>query len=86
MARRHGLRLDPAGTRGVTDVLGPADLVVAVCDRAHEELPAARPRLHWSVPDPVPAGTAAAFERAYAELERRVGSLARSVRAVGVAS
>jgi protein-tyrosine-phosphatase len=86
VARRHALRLDPWGTRGLDEVLGPDDLVVAVCDRAHEELPPARPRLHWSVPDPVPAGTVAAFERAYAEIEQRVEVLARAVETAGTRS
>jgi protein-tyrosine-phosphatase len=77
VARRHGLTLDPAGTAHVDDVVHAGDLVVAVCDNAHEELTGgARPRLHWSVPDPVRLGTAAAFERAYADLADRVDRLA----------
>src|SRR4051794_23704132 len=38
VARRHGLRLDPAGTAHVSDVVDPGDLVIAVCDSAHEDL------------------------------------------------
>jgi protein-tyrosine-phosphatase len=63
----------------VTDVLRPDDLVVAVCDGAYEELGAAPGRLHWSVPDPVPVDTQAAFERAYEEIEQRVDRLAGAV-------
>ena len=34
--RRHGLRLEQARTAHLSDVVLPEDLVVAVCDRAHE--------------------------------------------------
>jgi protein-tyrosine-phosphatase/DNA-binding transcriptional ArsR family regulator len=77
VARRHGL--DPTGwrTSQVSDVVKPDDLVIAVCDIAYEHLPAAaRPRLHWSVPDPAATNTAAAFEAAYRELTNRVDRLA----------
>ena len=32
-------------------------------------------RLHWSIPDPVPVGTRAAFEDAYADIQRRIQQL-----------
>ncbi|WP_288452968.1 hypothetical protein [uncultured Microbacterium sp.] len=51
------------------------DFVVTVCDSAHEEL-AGRDRLHWSIPDPVPRETDAAFDGAVDELERRIVDLA----------
>ena len=51
------------------------DLVVTVCDNAHEEL-GRRADLHWSVPDPVPAGDDAAFDAAFDEIARRVHDLA----------
>ena len=72
------LRLDPAGTAHVTDVIASGDLVIAVCDSAHEDLTsgAVRPRLHWSVPDPVRVGTDAAFEAAYTDLAGRIDRLA----------
>ena len=78
VARRHGLQLDPDRTAHVDDVVDEGDLVVAVCDSAHEDLSAGvtRPRLHWSVPDPVRSGTDAAFEAAYADLAGRVDRLA----------
>ncbi|MDG4834363.1 helix-turn-helix domain-containing protein [Solwaraspora sp. WMMD1047] len=78
VARRHGLDLDPAGTAHVADVIDEGDLIIAVCDSAHEDLSTAatRPRLHWSVPDPVRVGTEAAFEAAYTELAGRVARLA----------
>lgn len=86
-ARAHGLALPTGGTAHVRDVLAPGDLVVAVCDNAHEQLdrrseepagPVSR-RLHWSVPDPVPADTDAAFEAALGHLRHRVGRLATAV-------
>ena len=77
VARRHGLSIDPKRTAHVDDVIHDADLVVAVCDNAHEHLPAGtRPALHWSVPDPAPADTDAAFEAAYAEIAARIERLA----------
>ena len=79
--RRHGLALHDARTASVAEVLRPDDLVVAVCDSAYEELGASPGRLHWSVPDPVRAGTQAAFEQAYDEIEQRVDRLAGAVRA-----
>jgi protein-tyrosine-phosphatase/DNA-binding HxlR family transcriptional regulator len=80
-ARRHGLDADSWRTTRVADVVRPDDLVIAVCDNAHEHLrkqlrTLSRPRLHWSVPDPAPTGTDAAFESAYTELTARIDRLA----------
>ncbi|MEH0844034.1 helix-turn-helix domain-containing protein [Micromonospora sp. CPCC 205711] len=80
VAHRHGLDLDPSGTAHVADVVRDQDLVVAVCDNAHEELTGpVRPRLHWSVPDPVRVDTDEAFEAAYADLADRIDRLAPAV-------
>jgi protein-tyrosine-phosphatase len=80
VAHRHGLELDPAGTADVSAVVHDGDLVIAVCDNAHEDLTGpVRPRLHWSVPDPVRVGTDAAFEAAYTDLAGRIDRLAPSV-------
>jgi protein-tyrosine-phosphatase len=77
IARRHGLRLDPKATAHIDDIMRRDDLVIAVCDNAHEHLPArARPRLHWSVPDPAPIDTDAAFETAYTDIAARIDQLA----------
>jgi len=77
VAHRHGLALDATGTAHVSDVVHDGDLVIAVCDNAHEEMTGkARPRLHWSVPDPIPAGTDAAFEAAYTDLADRIDRIA----------
>jgi protein-tyrosine-phosphatase len=48
--------------------------VITVCDSAHEEL--GTDALHWSIPDPVAAGTDAAFDAAFDELAARVDALA----------
>jgi protein-tyrosine-phosphatase/biotin operon repressor len=77
VAHRHGLALDPAGTAHIADVVHDGDLVIAVCDNAHEDLTGAiRPRLHWSVPDPVRAGTDEAFEAAFTDLAGRIDRIA----------
>jgi len=78
VARRHGLPLRATRPRAVGEVVAPDDVVITVCDSAHEALadPAA---IHWSVPDPVPAKTDAAFDAAFAELSNRVDDLALRV-------
>lgn len=74
-AQRHHLPLPRLRPVSITDVREDGDLVVTVCDLAHEELgePAA---LHWSVPDPVPAGDPGSFDAAVTELADRVRGLA----------
>ncbi|WP_026421213.1 MarR family transcriptional regulator [Actinokineospora inagensis] len=81
-AKAHGLSLAHARTRHVNEVVHPDDLVVAVCDNAHEELPPGD-RLHWSVSDPATTGTNAAFTTAYQDLADRVNRLVPAVRALG---
>ncbi len=76
VAKRQGLRIDPNRPKALNDVLRDDDLIIAVCDNAHEELTHTLPRLHWSIPDPVPINTNAAFERAYTDINRRVDHLA----------
>ena len=76
VAERHGLRIEGDHTQPLDDVLREDDLIVAVCDHAHEELSHALPRLHWSIPDPVPINTKTAFEHAYTDINRRVHHLA----------
>ena len=91
-ARRHRLPLAPAPPRHVDDVLtarrtDSADLVITVCDGAHEELAvdAARvdgklDRLHWSIPDPARSGEDAAFDRVVTDLADRIARVAPVVR------
>lgn len=82
VARARGLSLARARTSRVEEVLHEDDLVVAVCDSAHEDL-GTRDRLHWSVPDPARAGTDAAFGAAFDDLADRVTRLAPAVRLSG---
>ena len=77
VAHRHGLTLQATRTAHVSDVVHDGDLVIAVCDNAHEDLTTPiRPRLHWSVPDPVRVDTDDAFEAAYTDLAGRIDRLA----------
>lgn len=73
-AARAGLDLSNATPRQLTEV-PDADLVVTVCDRAHEELAVERSWWHWSVEDPVVAGTDEAFDAALDDLDSRIRSL-----------
>jgi ArsR family transcriptional regulator, arsenate/arsenite/antimonite-responsive transcriptional repressor / arsenate reductase (thioredoxin) len=74
-AKRRGLRMRPHKPRRVDDVLSPGDLVIAVCDNAHEDLPPDTLRMHWSIPDPVPANLHAAFDRTVDDLDQRIRRL-----------
>src|SRR5262249_45063037 len=66
--RRAGLDPSSAPPRSLADVTDWPRLTITVCDRAHEELVPAAGWLHWSIPDPVPAGTRAAFDATVVEL------------------
>jgi protein-tyrosine-phosphatase len=70
-AGRHHLPLRRLRPRHIDQVQQHGDLIVTVCDLAHEEL-AQRPAIHWSVPDPVPAGDPGSFDAALAELNHRI--------------
>jgi protein-tyrosine-phosphatase len=85
VGRRHGLQLGRSRPTPLAEVAAPGDLIVSVCDNAHEELSAAGTGeiaapivgcLHWAVPDPVRVDTDEAFERAYGEIAERVRRLA----------
>jgi len=78
-ATRAGLRLVHVPI-SVAAVQRPGDLIVTVCDQAHEERDGADD-LHWSVPDPATGGTPRDFDRALEALETRVATLVRSTRA-----
>ena len=75
-ARRAKLPLADAKPRSIAEVPTLAPLVITVCDQAHEELDPPDSWLHWSIPDPVQAGTAAAFDATIDELRERVHGLA----------
>lgn len=74
-ARRAGVSLADAVPRSLESI-PPTSQVVTVCDLAHEELEPASDWWHWSIPDPVPSGTAAAFDAVVAELGARIASVA----------
>jgi protein-tyrosine-phosphatase len=72
---RAGLDLRRATPRMFT-AAGPAELVVTVCDQAHEELDPEPDWWHWSLPDPVDDGRAAAFDAVVTELDDRIRAVA----------
>jgi ArsR family transcriptional regulator, arsenate/arsenite/antimonite-responsive transcriptional repressor / arsenate reductase (thioredoxin) len=72
VGRRHGLDLRPARPVHIDRVIRTDDLVVSVCDNAHEHLTPTGQRLHWSIPDPARVDTDAAFEAAYGDISDRV--------------
>jgi protein-tyrosine-phosphatase len=74
--RRAGLDLSASRPRALGDLAGPPELVVTVCDRAHEELRPEPDWLHWSLPDPVEVGTASAFDATVRALQERITRLA----------
>jgi protein-tyrosine-phosphatase len=74
-ARRAGLDLSGATPRALDDLDVVPDLVVTVCDRAHEELDPDDDWLHWSVTDPVALDTRGAFDAALTELRARITGL-----------
>jgi ArsR family transcriptional regulator, arsenate/arsenite/antimonite-responsive transcriptional repressor / arsenate reductase (thioredoxin) len=77
-AERAGLSLRGATPRSLRDVAELPPLVVTVCDRAHEELEPGDDWLHWSIPDPVPVGSRAAFDNTVGELRERIAALTGS--------
>jgi len=76
VGRRHGLNLSAARPRLAADVLTGDELVIAVCDRAYEDM--GSHSLHWSIPDPAIAETTDAFERAFADITGRIARLSDS--------
>ena len=80
-AGRHNLPLPRLRPRHISDVRHDGDLVITVCDLAHEELGEAL-AVHWSVPDPAPAGDPGSFDAALAQLADRVGRLAPRLAAI----
>ena len=73
-ARRHRLALGDTVPADLASVLHPGDLVVSVCDNAHEELDGLD-QIHWSVPDPVATNTTTAYDAVVVELADRVAGL-----------
>ena len=73
-ATRYGLDLTAARPRAL-EPDETADLVITVCDMAHEGLDIAPEHWHWSIPDPAAVGTDAAFDAALDDLEQRMTAL-----------
>ncbi len=80
-ARRAGLSLDDARPVRLDSIPKLPALVVTVCDQVHEELVPSAEWLHWSVPDPVVDGHAAAFDAAIKTLRQRIETLVGPVAA-----
>lgn len=74
--RRAAVDLSEARPQHLEDIDALPELVVTVCDRAHEELDPHPDWLHWSLPDPVEAGTRDAFDATVEELRDRITNLA----------
>ena len=74
-ARRAKLLMTPTTPRSIDEITTLPTLVVTVCDQAHEELGAPHDWLHWSIADPVVAGSARAFDATVRELRQRVAAL-----------
>lgn len=82
VARRHGLTLVRSRTAHVSNVIRGSDLIVAVCDNAHEHLAGRNlERLHWSVPDPAAIDTDEAFEASFVDIADRIDRLAPALTA-----
>lgn len=72
---RAGFDLGTMTPQDLTEISPFPTLVITVCDQAHEELDADESWLHWSIPDPVPVGTKAAFDATVRELRGRIDAL-----------
>ena len=87
-AHRHRVPLAAASPRHVNDVVSTNDMVITVCDAAHEELAASGDSgrgpalgwLHWSIPDPARTGEDHAFDRVVTDLTDRIVRVAPAVR------
>jgi protein-tyrosine-phosphatase len=74
-AKRARVTIDGTSPRSLEALDDLPPLVITVCDQAHEELDPPDYWLHWSIADPVPAGSAKAFDAAVNELRARIGGL-----------
>lgn len=83
-ARRRGLDLGSAVPARLDPDRLDGQMVVTVCDLAHEDLAVLADRarvLHWSIPDPADTGRSADFDAVIETLEHRVAALAATVQA-----
>jgi ArsR family transcriptional regulator, arsenate/arsenite/antimonite-responsive transcriptional repressor / arsenate reductase (thioredoxin) len=75
-----GVDLAGATPRALAGLEVHPDLVITVCDVAHEELaPTLRRELHWSLPDPARDGRRAAFDATVQRLQHRIERVAPAV-------
>lgn len=74
-ASRFGLDLSAAEPRVLVQADHGSDLVVTVCDQAHEELDPRPDWWHWSLPDPVDDGRPAAFDAVIDQLDERISAV-----------
>jgi protein-tyrosine-phosphatase/DNA-binding HxlR family transcriptional regulator len=79
-AERHHLPLRRLRPRHINEVREDGDLIVTVCDVAHEEL-GQLPAVHWSIPNPVAAGDPGSFDAALTELSHRIERFAPRIAA-----
>jgi protein-tyrosine-phosphatase/DNA-binding HxlR family transcriptional regulator len=85
-AARAGFALSDARTRSLSEDIERPDVVVTVCDVAHEDLgtlPAHGRLLHWSIADPALENTPEAFDDALRSITERVETLGPHVRPPG---
>ena len=74
-AKRIGIDIADSTPQTMSEVGEVPEMVVTVCDQAHEELDPESRWMHWSIPDPVVAGSKTAFEATVAELRVRIGAV-----------
>jgi ArsR family transcriptional regulator, arsenate/arsenite/antimonite-responsive transcriptional repressor / arsenate reductase (thioredoxin) len=79
-AARRGINLKGARPSPLPQ-LGPHDLVITVCDRAHETLSSGPhvTQLHWSILDPATATTADAYEDSIDALLARIAAATQHI-------
>lgn len=78
-AADFGVDLSREVPAGYENLPGSMDLIISVCDRARESgVPDAARQQHWSIADPVPAGTLDAFRSAFEEIASRIERLVKS--------
>ena len=74
-AHRAGLTLGDPTPRHLDNVAPRPSLTITVCDQVHEELDPPIDWLHWSLPDPVAVGRAAAFDACVRTQRQRITAL-----------
>ena len=78
--RDRGIDISAQRSKAIEDLPGEFDYVITLCDTAARNcpvLPARRARLHWSLPDPILAGSSDAerqrfFHSLREDIERRL--------------